>query len=54
MLLITVSAPSSNAAVSRANAVAAAFLQLRANQLETAQQLLLKALGQEVEPGQAK
>ena len=52
VLLITVSAPSSSAAVSRANAVAAAFLQFRASQMETAQQLLLKSLTQEV--GQAR
>ena len=49
VLLITVSAPSSTAAVSRANAVAAAFLQFRADQMQTAQQLLLKSLGQEVD-----
>ena len=48
VILITVSAPSSNAAVSRANAVAAAFLQFRASQMETSQQLLLKSLAQEV------
>ena len=48
VLLITVSAPSSSAAVSRANAVAAAFLQFRASQMETSQQLLLKSLTQEV------
>ena len=49
VLLIIVSAPSSTAAVSRANAVAAAFLQFRADQMRTAQQLLLKSLGQEVD-----
>ena len=49
VLLITVSAPSSNAAVSRANAVAAAFLEFRANQMGTGQQLLLKSLTQEVD-----
>ena len=48
VLLITVSAPSSSAAVSRANAVAAAFLEFRARQMETDQQLLLKSLTQEV------
>lgn len=46
VLLITVSAPSSSAAVTRANAVAATFLQFRAQQLETAQQLLLQSLDQ--------
>jgi capsular polysaccharide biosynthesis protein len=49
VLLITVSAPSGNAAVSRANAVAAAFLQFRASQMETGQQLLLKSLAHEVD-----
>ena len=34
--------------MSRANAVAAAFLQFRASQMETSQQLLLKSLTQEV------
>ena len=48
VLLITVSAPSSSAAVSRANAVAVAFLQFRASQMVTSQQLLLKSLTQEV------
>ena len=48
VLLITVSAPSSAAAVTRANAVAAAFLQFRANELETGHQLLLQSLDQEV------
>jgi capsular polysaccharide biosynthesis protein len=44
VLQITVSAPTSGEAVGRANAVAAAFLQLRASQLEIAQQLLLQSL----------
>jgi capsular polysaccharide biosynthesis protein len=44
VLQITVSAPTSDEAVSRANAVAAAFLQLRASQLEIAQKLLLQSL----------
>jgi capsular polysaccharide biosynthesis protein len=48
VLTITVSAPSSSAAVSRANAVAAAFLQFRASQMETGQQLLIKSLAHEV------
>lgn len=48
VLLITVSGPTSAAAVSRADAVAAAFLQFRASQMETSQQLLLKSLTQEV------
>ena len=44
VLQITVSARTSDEAVSRANAIAAAFLQFRANQIETAQQLLLRSL----------
>ena len=48
VLQVTVSAPSSSAAVTRANAVAAAFLQFRAQQLETAQQLLFESLYQKV------
>jgi capsular polysaccharide biosynthesis protein len=47
VLQITVSAPSSSAAVTRASAVATAFLQFRAEQLETAQRLLLQSLDQE-------
>jgi len=49
VLQITVSAPTGAEAVSRANAVAAAFLQFRADQMETAQQLLLQSLQQEVD-----
>lgn len=49
VILITVSAPSSAAAVTRANAVAAAFLQFRAEQMDTAQQLLLKSLQQQLD-----
>ncbi len=48
VLLITVSAPTSAEAVSRANAVAAAFLQFRASQMQTAQNLLIKSLEQQV------
>ena len=48
VLDIIVSAPSSAQAVSRANAVAAAFLQFRAQQMQAAQQLLLKSLNQEL------
>jgi capsular polysaccharide biosynthesis protein len=44
ILQITVSAPSSDDAASRANAVAAAFLQLRTSQLETSQKLLIQTL----------
>jgi capsular polysaccharide biosynthesis protein len=49
VLQITVSAPTGAEAVSRANAVAAAFLQFRANQMETGQRLLLQSLQQEVD-----
>lgn len=48
VLDISVSAPTSDEAVARANAVAAAFLQFRAEQMETAQRLLLQAIEQEV------
>ncbi len=48
VLDITVSAPTSAEAVSRANAVAATFLQFRASQMETAQNLLVKSLEQQV------
>ncbi len=44
ILQITVSAPTSDEAASRANAVAAAFLQLRTSQLETSQKLLIQTL----------
>jgi capsular polysaccharide biosynthesis protein len=48
VLLITVSAPSSNDAVSRANAVATAYLGFRTRQLETQQQLVLRSLDQQI------
>jgi capsular polysaccharide biosynthesis protein len=44
VLGITVSAPTSDAAVSRASAVASSFLQLRARQIQTGQKLLLATL----------
>ena len=50
VLQITVSAPTSAEAVSRANAVAAAFLQFRASEMETAQNLLVNSLEQQVAP----
>lgn len=52
VLKITASAPSSGEAVSRANAIAAAFLQFRAAQEETAQQVLVSSLEQKL--GQAR
>jgi capsular polysaccharide biosynthesis protein len=48
LLLITANAPSSAAAVSRAAAVAAAFLQFRANQLQAQQQAVLAGLNQQI------
>ena len=48
VLLITVNAPSSNDAVKRASALAAAFLRFRANQLEAQQKLVFRALDQQV------
>jgi capsular polysaccharide biosynthesis protein len=48
VLVITANAPSGDEAVSRANALAAAFLQYRANQLETQQKLFLSSLDQQV------
>ena len=48
VLLITASAPSSGEAVSRANAIAKAFLQFRARQEESAQQVLVRSLEQEL------
>lgn len=48
VLQITVSAPSSGEAVRRDNAMAAAFLEFRANQLKTGQQLVLKTLNQQL------
>ena len=48
ILTITVNAPSSIAAMERARALAAAFLQYRADQLEAQQNLLFGALEQQV------
>jgi capsular polysaccharide biosynthesis protein len=48
VIVITVSATSSSAAVSQANALAAAFLQYRANQLQVEQGLLSRSLDQQV------
>jgi capsular polysaccharide biosynthesis protein len=48
VLLITVSAPSSNEAVSRASALATEFLRFRADQLEAGQKLLLSSLNQQI------
>jgi capsular polysaccharide biosynthesis protein len=48
VLVITVSAPSSGEAVKQANALAAAFLQYHANQLQTQQRLLLRSLDLQV------
>ncbi len=48
VLQITMSAQTSAEAVSRANAVAAAFLQFRASEMEAAQNLLVNSLEQQV------
>jgi capsular polysaccharide biosynthesis protein len=48
VLVITASAPSSNEAVSWANAAAAAFLRFRAGQLQTQQELVLGSLDQQI------
>ena len=48
VLLITVSAPSSNEAVRRANALATEFLRFRADQLQAQQQLVFTALDQQI------
>jgi capsular polysaccharide biosynthesis protein len=48
ILTITVTAPTSSGAVSRANALAAAFLQFRANALRIQQQIVLATLGQQI------
>jgi hypothetical protein len=48
VLLITVSASSSKDAVSRASAVATEFLQFRADQLETQQELVLRSLNEKI------
>jgi capsular polysaccharide biosynthesis protein len=48
VLLITTSAPSSNEAVSWANATAAAFLRFRAGQLQTQQEIVLGSLNQQI------
>lgn len=52
VMRITATAPSSQQAVQRANAVAAAFLQFRADDLRAAQQLVLASLNQQVSQAQ--
>ena len=52
ILQITVSAPTSDEAVSRANAVATSFLAVRASQLETDQNLVLQSLQNQVNQAQ--
>ena len=49
VLVITVSAPSSAQAMLRANAVAKAFLQFRANELQAGQKAALESLDQQIE-----
>jgi capsular polysaccharide biosynthesis protein len=52
VMRITASAPSSAQAVQRANAVAAAFLQFRADDLQAQQKLVLASLNQQVSQAQ--
>ena len=52
VMRITASAPSSEQAVQRANAVAAAFLQFRAGDLQAQQKLVLASLNQQVSQAQ--
>ena len=54
VLQITANAPSSAAAVSQANAVAAAFLRFRARELDTQLNLVLKALDEQVNQASQK
>lgn len=49
VLQITASAPTSDEAVSQANAIATAFLQFRAAQEETVQKVLVSSLGQKLD-----
>jgi capsular polysaccharide biosynthesis protein len=48
VLIITVSAPSSSQAMQRASAIAAAFLQFRAREMQSEQQLVLASLNQQI------
>jgi capsular polysaccharide biosynthesis protein len=52
VMTITASAPSSDQAVLRANAVARAFLQFRANEMQTEEKLELASLNQQVNQAQ--
>jgi capsular polysaccharide biosynthesis protein len=54
LLVIAAKAPSSAEAVSRASAVAAAFLQFRTNQLQVQQQAVLAGLGQQIAQAQQR
>jgi capsular polysaccharide biosynthesis protein len=54
VLAITVSAPTSAAAVDRAGAVAAAFLQFRATEMQSEQKLVLDSLNQQIEQAQQR
>jgi uncharacterized protein involved in exopolysaccharide biosynthesis len=49
VLVITVSAPSSSAAVTRANTLAAVFLRFRAGEIEAAQNLVAQTLQQQID-----
>jgi capsular polysaccharide biosynthesis protein len=54
VLQITASAPSGNDAVSRANAVATAFLRFRVRELEAEQNLVLASLNQQIDQAKQK
>jgi len=54
LLVITVSAPSTSEAVSRASALATEFLQFRTNMVKTAQNLVVKSLQQQIDQAQQR
>ena len=54
VMVITASAPSSSEAVNRARALAAAFLEFRANQLQSQQQSVLAGLNQQISQAQQR
>jgi len=54
VLVITVNAPSVSDAVSRANALATAFLQFRTNLVDTAQNLVVRTLQQQIQEAQQR
>ena len=54
LLVITVTAPSTSEAVSRANALATEFLQFRTNMVKTAQNLVVRSLQQQINQAQQR